>query len=81
MRPLENVTAEFLNDRDIAQLFGMSPGWVRMQRHFRRFGRDHFLTIDPVLIGTRPRYRREDVAALVKATKALQTDNASAPEG
>jgi hypothetical protein len=66
---MSDLIPELFNDRDVARLFGMSPGWVRVQRHYRRHGVDHALTIDPVLVGTRPRYRREDVMALIDSIK------------
>jgi hypothetical protein len=66
---LDNVAPEqrFLRDRDVARIFGMSESWVRVQRHYRRHDQPHVLAIDPVLIGTKPRYRRADVEALAKA--------------
>jgi hypothetical protein len=66
---MSDLIPELFNDRDVAHLIGMSPSWVRVQRHYRRRGMDHVLTIDPVLVGTRPRYRREDVTALIDSIK------------
>ncbi len=66
---MSETTPEFYNDRDIARLLGMSPGWVRTQRYFRRHGRCHALAIDPVQLGTSPRYRREDVEEWIAALK------------
>ena len=59
------VTPEFMNDRDIAKLFAMSLGWVRVQRHFRRHQKPHVFTVDPIYIGSSPRYRRKDIIALI----------------
>lgn len=50
-----------LNDRDIANKFRMSVSWVRVQRHYRKNGKDHFLALDPVFIGSKPRYRASDL--------------------
>jgi hypothetical protein len=66
---MSDAIPEFYHDRDIARLLGMSPGWVRTQRYLRRLGRNHVLAIDPVQVGSSPRYRREDVEALIAALK------------
>ena len=50
-----------INDADIAGMLGMSRSWVRKQRFNRRRGLPHTLTIDPVMIGSAPRYRRSEV--------------------
>jgi predicted DNA-binding transcriptional regulator AlpA len=52
-----------VRDAHIAELIGMSKSWVRKQRMLRRRGVDHVLAIDPVMIGTVPRYRLADVEA------------------
>ncbi len=67
---LNELDASFLSDRDVAKLIGFSSEWVRQQRHFRRQGKRHALTIDPVLIGDRPRYRTEDVREWVAALRS-----------
>ena len=69
-----------LNDKDISHLVRFSPSWVRVQRHFRRHGKPHVLTIDPIQVGSKPRYRAEDVSAWleeIKGTKkAVEPGNA-----
>lgn len=60
---------EFFNDKDIARRFGFSPEWVRQDRFHRRHGRRHVLNFDPVMIGSKPRYRSEDVEALIAGLK------------
>ncbi len=50
-----------ISDADIADMLGMSRSWVRKERLNRRRGLPHTLTIDPVMIGTAPRYRRSEV--------------------
>ena len=50
-----------INDREVSKLLCMSSGWVRNQRHRRRHGEEHSLTIDPVMIGSSPRYRLDDL--------------------
>jgi hypothetical protein len=56
-----------LTDGDIAHQLGLSRSWVRVQRHRRKHGLDHAFEIDPVLIGSTPRYRVEDVEAWIDA--------------
>jgi predicted DNA-binding transcriptional regulator AlpA len=56
-------TNRLLRDADIAELLGMSKSWVRKQRMLRRHGADHVLAIDPVMIGSAPRYWWAEVQA------------------
>jgi hypothetical protein len=65
---------EFMNDKEIARIFKMSPSWVRGERFKRRHQLPHYLAIDPRLIGSRPRYVRAEVEALVQ--QAIQGDAA-----
>lgn len=55
----------FYNDKDIAIRLNLSPSWVRGQRHKRRQGQPHILTIDPCYIGKSPRYAVEDIEAFI----------------
>ena len=64
-----------LSDAAIADRLSMSRSWVRQQRLLRRRGEPHFLTIDPVMIGTSPRYRVEDLDALLNEV-FVANDNA-----
>ena len=57
---------KFLNDTAIAETVCMSPSWVRVERHKRRKGLPHTLNIDPVMIGSSPRYRMENVEAFIE---------------
>ena len=50
-----------ISDADIAGMLGMSRSWVRKERLNRRCGLPHTLTIDPVMIGSTPRYRQSEV--------------------
>ncbi len=50
-----------ISDADIADMLGMSRSWVRKERFNRRRGLPHTLTIDPVMIGSTPRYRQSEV--------------------
>ena len=50
-----------IRDADIAGMLGMSRSWARKERLNRRRALPHTLTIDPVMIGSAPRYRRSEV--------------------
>ena len=56
----------------------MSRGWVRKQRFNRRHGLPHVFDIDPVMIGSVPRYRLEDVRAWIEA---LEPEKTASPSG
>lgn len=55
--PLEGL----LTDGDVAQLTGMSRGWVRAQRHYRKHGKPHTFEVDPIHLGRSARYSRKAV--------------------
>ena len=57
------------SDADIALILRMSPEWVRKQRMWRRAGLPHVLTVDPILIGTSPRYILADIEAWLEAQR------------
>lgn len=63
-------------DKEVARLIGMSPSWVRVQRWKRRNGEDHTFTIDPILIGSSPRYRAEQIDTWITS---LDTEGQNAP--
>ena len=50
-------------DADLSVTLRISRSWIRKQRMYRRHGLPHCLTIDPVMIGSVPRYRASDVEA------------------
>ena len=56
-----------LNDKDIASELCLSRSWVRKERWLRRHGKEHVFTVDPVMIGSVPRYRNDDVQAWMEA--------------
>ncbi len=56
-----------LRDKDVASMIGMSASWVRVQRLKRRRGEGHSFQIDPVLIGSTPRYRKEEVLCWLRS--------------
>lgn len=55
------VENRLITDFEIARLLGVSRSWVRKERMNRRRGLDHALTIDPVMVGTCPRYVASEV--------------------
>jgi hypothetical protein len=60
-------TPHFYADADLAALLRISRSWIRKERMYRRHGLPHVLTIDPIMIGTVPRYRASDVDAWITA--------------
>ncbi len=60
-------SGRLVDDAYIAKRISMSPGWVRKQRFNRRHGLPHVFDIDPVMIGSAPRYRLEDVLAWISS--------------
>ena len=70
-----------INDADIAGMLGMSRSWVRKQRFNRRRGLPHTLTIDPVMIGSAPRYRRLEVRDWVASLDNEPSGSAEQAEG
>ena len=72
---------ELLNDGDIARHLKVSKSCIRGQRHKRRRGLGHWLTIDPVMVGRGPRYRAPDFMAWfsrLETTPATPTPNGQA---
>ncbi|MBT6361707.1 MAG: hypothetical protein HOJ67_05875 [Rhodospirillaceae bacterium] len=73
------LSKNLLDDGYIAHDTSMSKSWVRQERHKRRHGLPHILTIDPVMIGSSPRYRRSDylewIESLVAANDNKPTSN------
>ena len=60
-------TIRLLRDCEVASRLALSPATIRGQRFDRRHGLPHWFTIDPVMIGSAPRYRLADVEAWVDA--------------
>lgn len=52
-----------IRDKEVANLLGMSPSWVRVQRHKRKRNEEHVFTVDAVFIGRAARYRATEVEA------------------
>ena len=64
-------------DAEIATRLSMSRSWVRKQRHRRKHGKSHFLTIEPVMVGGKsPRYWATEVDAFIETLKPANDDAA-----
>ncbi len=70
----DSTNTKLFNDSKLAELLSLSCSWVRKQRWLRRGGQPHVLTIDPIMIGSAPRYRASDVEAWL-ATLEPANDN------
>lgn len=60
----------FVDDAWLAQRVSMSVATIRAQRFKRRHGIRHWLDIDPVLIGSKPRWRLSDAEAWLEKRTA-----------
>ena len=60
-------SGRLVDDAYIAKRLSMSRSFLRKQRFLRRRGLPHVFDIDPVMIGSSPRYRREDLMAWINA--------------
>ena len=63
-------TSPLLDDRDVGRLLNFSTSWVRQQRRNRRLGLKHAFTLDPVMVGDRPRYDPVAFAQFMQDLKA-----------
>lgn len=62
---MTEFTKQFYNDKEVARLLGMSVSWVRVQRFNRRHGKPHVLDLDPVQLGSSPRYERTAIEQFI----------------
>lgn len=59
---------KLITDIEIAEILGMSPSWVRVERHNRKHGKQHWLQVDAVYIGSRsPRYRLDEFNSFLES--------------
>ena len=58
---------QLLSDGAVACALAISPATIRQQRFRRRHRLPHWFSVDPVMIGSVPRYRVEDVQAWLDA--------------
>ena len=78
---MRNYPRQFLNDSAVAATVCMSKSWVRVERHKRRKGLPHTLNIDPVMIGSSPRYKIEDVEAFIEGLTSANENHGSQKGG
>jgi hypothetical protein len=50
-----------LTDSQLAEILNVSIAWVRKQRYLRCKGEKHTLSVDPVRVGSMPRYKAKDI--------------------
>jgi hypothetical protein len=72
-------TDNLLNDTDITRALNFSDSWVRQQRRLRRKGQKHALTIDPVMVGEKPRYTAEEFREWLQRLKTEKQPPGTAP--
>ena len=74
-------TRRLIDDKAFAAHLSLSPSWVRVERHKRRKGLPHTLNIDPVMVGSSPRYRVEDVEAFIEGLTSANENHGSQKGG
>jgi hypothetical protein len=77
---MPNLECQLINDAGIACLFSVSRSWVRKQRYLRRHELPHVFNIEPVMVGSCPRYRMRDVDAWIKGRSAEAIPSANKSE-
>ena len=60
----------FLKGKDVAAAVSMSESWIRQERWKRKHGLPHVFTVDPILIGSSPRYLASEVEAWIEKLAA-----------
>jgi len=65
---------KLLSDADVSQMLRMSRSWVRKERFNRKHGFPHTLNIEPVFIGSVPRYPEEEVFTWIENIKSGRGD-------
>jgi hypothetical protein len=63
----------FADDEWLATHLRVSPATIRSQRFRRRHGMPHWLTIDAVRIGAKPRYRLSDALAWLRSRTPVRS--------
>lgn len=57
---IPTLAKRLLTDRDVADRLAVSPNTIRTQRHLRLTGKPHWFILDPIMIGSCPRYDLEE---------------------
>ncbi len=71
---IEREKSHYVNDAWIARQICMQPTTIRGQRKDRRDGEPHWLTLDPVIFGDKPRYVRTEVEKWLLEMKGVSQD-------
>lgn len=69
-----------MDDGAIAQCLKVSKSCIRGQRHRRRNGLDHWFTVDPLYIGTCPRYLATEFRAWLREREVSRKQQRVATE-
>ena len=77
----KDQASRLVGDTTLASLLAMSNSWVRVERHKRRNGLPHTLNIDPVMVGSSPRYKIEDVEAFIEGLTSANENHGSQKGG
>lgn len=63
---------KLLNDSEVAARLCISRSWIRKQRMYRRNGKHHYFTIDPIMVGSVPRYRESDLELWIASLEGYE---------
>jgi hypothetical protein len=74
------MVSRLVADKYISDRIFVSLSWVRGERHKRRHSLPHILTIDPIMIGSIPRYRQDEVDEWMESLKPAN-DNFAVKNG
>ena len=61
---------KLLDDIGLGEIADMAPATFRVQRHLRRTGKPHWFNVDPIYVGSSPRYLPEEVTDFFNRLKA-----------
>ncbi len=65
----EDRSFGLIDDEYIAKYLRVSRSWIRKQRFRRRHALSHIFNVDPIYIGSLPRYSLQEVLAWVQAQR------------
>ena len=75
------IEKRLVGDSEIAKLLSVSRSFVRKQRFNRRHGHPHVFDVDPIFIGSVPRYRLQDVWGWIERRTPANNNELRASEG
>ena len=77
MNPIAYEDTHLIHDAQIARMLCVSRSWVRKQRFCRRHNLIHVFNIDPVFVGTAPRYRLAEVLTWIESLNPANDNGAA----